>query len=256
MKKIGIVGGIAWQSTALLYERLCQRSEQRFADASRPGPTPMPEMCIESLDVSRSFALRGRPGDEASWQAYDAYFRQALQRLQASGAAFAVIASNTPHNRLPTIRAGLTLPVLSIFDTVARACAKAGIGHLLILGTEPTLQGEALVNTLAAHGVSGHKPASAEDRQDLFQLILDLQAGRTEGTDARLAGIASRALRARGLDDGEASVAVGLCCTELPLAFAAHRHDADFVSHGLQWLNTPIVHADACFAQALDDAPA
>jgi len=250
MKKIGIVGGVAWPSTVLLYEHLCERAEAMFADPARPGPTPMPEMSIESLNVQQSFERRGTPGDEASWARYDAYFRLALLRLQASAADFAVIASNTPHNRWEAITQGLSMPVLNIFDTVSKACAQAGLSDVLILGTAPTLQGEGLVQALAAQGVRGHKPQAMYVQQALFQLILDLQAGRLDGAEARMGEIAGQSLAALQLPP-DAVVGVGLCCTELPLAFGAQRKQAWIQSQGLCWINTAIVHADAAFEYAM-----
>ncbi len=55
MKKIGIVGGVGWQSTTEYYSGLCRRSEE-FHLARNPHDVPtMPEISIESLDLGRPF---------------------------------------------------------------------------------------------------------------------------------------------------------------------------------------------------------
>ena len=54
MKKIGIVGGVGWQSTTEYYAELCRRSEQwHLARNPRDVPT-MPEISIESLDLVKA----------------------------------------------------------------------------------------------------------------------------------------------------------------------------------------------------------
>ena len=67
MKKIGIVGGIAWLSTVDYYSQLCRRGEERHRATNAQGPASTPEMSIESLDLNRLFACLGNDGDEASW---------------------------------------------------------------------------------------------------------------------------------------------------------------------------------------------
>ena len=99
MKKIGIIGGVAWQSTAEYYRLLCAWSNAHFA-GSEEGPPRTPPMVLESLVMRETRALRGAPGDEASWAAYDDVIRQALLRLEAAGCDFAIMANNTFHMRL------------------------------------------------------------------------------------------------------------------------------------------------------------
>lgn len=149
MKKIGIVGGIAWPSTAEYYTEICRRSERLHASRNLPGVAPMPEMCIESLDLGKAVASLGVDGDEASWSAFDAYHRDALLRLQASGARFAVIASNTPHHRYAAITRGIGIPVVNLFDEVARKCATVGASQVLILGTAVTMRSTTLREAFA-----------------------------------------------------------------------------------------------------------
>ena len=87
----------------------------------------MPEMSIESVNLNESFQRQGVGGDEASWSRFDAYFHAALKRLEASGVDFAIIASNTPHNRYEAITRGIRIPVISIFEVVAKECARQGV---------------------------------------------------------------------------------------------------------------------------------
>ncbi|HEX3685416.1 MAG TPA: hypothetical protein VHU83_22975 [Bryobacteraceae bacterium] len=95
MKKIGIVGGVAWPSTVDYYTAICQRSEQRHLVNHLQGAPSTPEMTIECLNLSKAVSYLGIDGDEESWSQFDDYHRAALRRLEASGAEFALMASNT-----------------------------------------------------------------------------------------------------------------------------------------------------------------
>ena len=66
MKKIGIVGGVAWLSTVEYYSELCRRSEQWWRATNRQGPPATPEMSIESLDLNQAVSYLGTDGDEDS----------------------------------------------------------------------------------------------------------------------------------------------------------------------------------------------
>ncbi|MCV2418988.1 aspartate/glutamate racemase family protein [Paucibacter sp. DJ2R-2] len=254
MKKIGIVGGVAWGSTVEIYKTLCQLAQAR-AQATEHGLGPtgapqMPEFSIESLNIARSQSLRGIEGDEASWAGFDAYFRAALLRLQASGADFALIASNTPHNRFDAITAGLSLPVLNLFELVAEQAAALGLRRLLILGTEPTMRGQALPSALARQGIEscGPAPGSAE-RAALLPLILELQAAPQP--EAAAAQIRALALQTLGSAAQARDCAVCLACTELPLAYPDQIEAASFEAGGLRYLNTTNILAQAAFAHAI-----
>ncbi|MCV2350550.1 GNAT family N-acetyltransferase [Paucibacter sp. Y2R2-4] len=254
-KKIGVVGGVAWASTVEYYRQICQWSQLRHRELVRSGTPEMPEFAIESVNIAESHGRRGVAGDEASWARFDAYFHAALLRLQASGADFALIASNTPHKRLEAIRRGVDIPVLSIFEVVAQACAAAGVSQLLILGTEPTMQGQALPGVLSRHGIGSCVPLDAGDRVLLAELIAELQAGGSGSADSaarQIGALAERAFAAAAQPQ-QGRRAVGLACTELPLAFPAQLELASFEHAGHFYINTSLIHARAAFEMALQD---
>src|SRR5260370_1458752 len=89
MKKIGIVGGVAWLSTVDYYSGLCRRSEQWHLARNLQGVPSTPEMSIESLDLNKAISYLGIDDIEESWSQFDEYHRAALRRLEASGAEFA-----------------------------------------------------------------------------------------------------------------------------------------------------------------------
>jgi aspartate racemase len=245
-KKIGIVGGVSWISTLEYYQAICEMSHRCHHGQKRDGPASIPEMAIESLNINKSVSLRGRPGDDDSWRAFEAYFRKALNRLEASDVDFAIIASNTPHNRFDQITEGLGIPVLNIFEEVARTCVNNNIVKALILGTEPTMSSQVFPSVLRENGISGILPDIGNDQDKVISLIDLLQAEKNNKGAELIQGLAEKYLRATADEPS----AVCLSCTELSLAFPQHLNVPIFEIDGITYLNTLLIHAKAAFDYA------
>ena len=249
MKKIGIVGGVAWRSTVDYYSEICRRSEQWHLAGNLQGVASMPEMSIESLDLNKAVSYIGRDDDEESWSQFDDYHRAALKRLEASGADFALMASNTPHHRFAAIVRGTGIPVISIFDVVAKESARIGASEVLILGTALTMRSARFRADFAKYGVEAAGPRDDEARAMTVGLITELQFGELEGAAEQLGRIARLSF---GRQFG-AQPAVCLACTELALAFQEQRMLASFEYDGILYLNTTAIHIDAAFNFAVHD---
>jgi aspartate racemase len=235
MKKIGIVGGIAWRSTVDYYSEICRRCEEM-----RPPCTP--EISIESLDLNKAVSYLGIDGDEESWRQFDEYHRTALKRLEASGATFALMASNTPHHRLDAIARGVRIPVVSIFEAAAMESARIGATEVLILGTALTMSSHVFRKEFAKHGVDAAGPDDENIRSMTIELIKDLQLGKLDGSADRLGNIAKVSSRN----------VVWVACTELPLAFPQLKTLPTFEVDGILYINTTIVHINAALNLALE----
>lgn len=246
MKRIGIVGGVGWQSTVEYYAGLCRLSEERRKTKRlRNGPLT-PEICIESLDLNTAIALLGRDEDAESWRRFDEYHRTALQRLQAGDVEVAVIASNTPHHRFASITRGIAIPVLSIVDASVDQAVRMGIRRALILGTAMTMRSRMYQEVFLRHGIEAISPAKAKTRTAVVKIIEELHQGLVAGAAKRIHAIAEDALGEQVWDE----TAVCLACTELPLAFPSARECASFEQNGIRYLNTTAAHILALFAFA------
>jgi aspartate racemase len=249
MKKIGIVGGVAWPSTVDYYTEICRRSENRHSAGNRKGPPSMPEMSIESLDLSRAVSYIGVDGDDGSWSRFDEYHRAALRRLEASGVEFAVIASNTPHHRFDAIVRGVGIPVINIWEEAAKECTRLGAEQVLILGTAVTMRSPEFLKRFAKHGVEAAGPLDSTARSQTEGLIAELQAGKTEGAAERIGKVA----RTSFAGQFTARPVVCLACTELPLAFREWKTLASFSVDGVTYVNSSSVHIGAAFDFAVAD---
>jgi len=246
MKKIGIVGGMGWRSTVEYYAEICRRSEQWSRQHNQAGAPLTPDIAIESLDLNRAIALLGQGEDDASWAAFDQYHRAALKRLEAAGAELALIASNTPHQRLEAITSGIGVPVLSIFDASARAAAHAGARRVLILGTRSTMASTKLPAAFARQRIAAAAPQDEAPRALTCELIDELELGAGEAVAARLGHLARSAVDRQFGGDA----AVCLACTELPLAFPEAKRMVTFERGGTLYINSTAAHIEAALAAA------
>lgn len=242
MKKLGIVGGVGWRSTVDYYAEICRRCEEWHLAHSLPGVPSAPEMSIESLDLNKAVSYIGIDGDEESWSRFDGYHRAALRRLEASGADFALMASNTPHHRFAAIVSGAGIPVIDIFEATAEESARVGAREVLILGTALTMASEVFREAFAAHGVAAAGPADEAAGALTAGLIRDLQLGKLVGAAERLANISKMSLR-----QFKGQPVVCLACTELPLAFQGRQTLATVEHDGVSYINTSGVHVNAAF---------
>ena len=87
MRKLGIIGGTSWSSTALYYEHINRGIAQRL------GGLHSAKLVIESLDLA-PFAEMELSGD---WDGVAHVTIEAAKRLEAAGAEGVIITSNTGH---------------------------------------------------------------------------------------------------------------------------------------------------------------
>ncbi|MCO4762811.1 MAG: aspartate/glutamate racemase family protein [Myxococcales bacterium] len=249
MKKIGMIGGLAWPSTIDYYRALCERTNQHHQAAGHPMPSPSPELVLESLDIAALRKLRGVVGDEASWSGYDKHLRAALMRLRTAGAEVGFIASNTPHLRLAAATADVPLKMISILDATAQAARSRGYRRALILGTPLTMQSGLYQDAMAAHGIGVCRlpsPAVVE-RLDHF-IDVELCQDDVQGAADTMLTITRAAMA--GLEQPE-QVAVCLACTELPRAFPERLSDVSFRVDEVGFINTIAAHVEAIFGAAV-----
>lgn len=250
MKKIGIVGGVAWRSTVDYYSGICSACEELALARDLRGEFRFPEITIESLDHSRAVAYLGRDDDESSWHRFDCYHREALERLASAGCDFALIASNTPHHRFSSITRGISIPVIDLFQAAAAECGRTGAAEALILGTIITMTSPRLREEFAKAGARAECPADGEARRRTLALIEKLQSGALTGAEREIESIVLDSVDECCL---RPDAAVCLACTELPLAFPEFKLQGSFERNGIRYINTTAVHiraaVDCCFGE-------
>ena len=246
MKKIGIIGGLGWPSTIDYYRLLCEKTNDYFKSNGSDLPYPSPHIILESVNMSHTRSLRGRDGDEDSWESFDNYFRATFENLKKAGAEFGMIASNTPHMRLKSIMKGLDFPIVSILEATARGVQDLGGTKALVLGTSVTMKSTVYSDTLKLLNIEANNELPEGDIAELGKIIdNDLYCGNIDGARKIIAKISNRHV------DNPSKEIVCLACTELPLAFPEHQNSSSFVEDGITYFNTTVGHVEAVMEKAL-----
>jgi len=176
------------------------------------------------------------------WNDAGALLADAARRLEAAGADFVVLCTNTMHKVATAIERAVRIPLLHIADPTAAAVKAAGIHTVGLLGTRFTMEEAFYRDRLATlHGLDVIVPDAIE-RDTIHRVIYDelcvgriIDASRDEYR--RIIG----ALVARGAG----GIIFG--CTEISLLVGAD--DAPVTT-----FDTTLLHARAAAAQALGHA--
>ncbi len=207
LTRIGLLGGMSWESTAVYYRLLNELVHERVGGhASAP-------VLVWSVDFAEIEALQ-RAGD---WDEQGRILGEAAWALQQAGVEAVALGTNTLHLVADAITARITVPFVDLIDVVGKAVADAGHRRVGLLATGYTMASDLYPNRLAKHDVDVLVP-DERDRALVHGVIFDeLVHGvvRDESRAAYLDVVAR--LAAGGVD------AVVLGCTEIDLLL----HDGD-----------------------------
>ena len=230
MRKLGIIGGTSWSSTALYYEHINRGVAQRL------GGLHSATLAIESLDLA-PFAAMELSGD---WDGVAKVTLDAAKRLQASGAEGVIITSNTGHKVYDAVAPKLGVPMLHIGDAVADKLVADGRSNIALLGTRFTMTESHIADRLTARGISLARIDPewiAEVDRIIFQ---ELAAGRVVRDSQRKLKTLITELGKRRVQ------VVVLGCTELVLA-------VDVRANVLPVYDSTAIHARAAVEWMLSD---
>ena len=110
-KRIGILGGMSPESTVEYYQYITRAYTKRFGDYGYP----------EVIIYSVSFQPYVDWPEQDRWDLVAQGLSEAAQILEAAGADFIVIATNTMHLVFDQVQASVSVPMLSLLDAVGDA---------------------------------------------------------------------------------------------------------------------------------------
>lgn len=202
MKTIGLLGGMSWESSIEYYRIINQVTRQKL------GGLHSAKSVMVSVDFSPIEDLQNQDRWEDAAQVLTA---NALQ-IQAAGADFMLIATNTMHKVYPQIQKALKIPVLHIADATAGKISQAGLTRLGLLGTIYTMQQDFYKGRLEQKFGLQIMVPGLEDQQKVNQIIFEeLVVGRFEEQSRIYFQNVIQRLVAMGVEG------VILGCTEIPL---------------------------------------
>ena len=228
-KRIGILGGMTAESTVSYYQHIFRRYEELHGDLGYP------EMVIYDVSFQRFSDWMG----EEDWASIEEALLEGLGRLQAAGADFAVIATNTMHILFEKLEARSPIPLISIVDATAEAINAEGLDTIGLLGTKFTMEKPFYVEGLKRHGIKALVPGK-EERDYVNRVVFE------ELTYGRLLD-KSRERYLEVIDGllGRGAQGIVLGCTEIPLLVTPEHTD-------VKLFDTAVIHAEKALQHALE----
>jgi aspartate racemase len=232
MRKLGIVGGASWSSTALYYDHINR------GIAARLGGLHSARLAIESFDFEDDYASFHRSGD---WEGANAVVVAAATRLKASGADGLLLASNTMHKAAEAVERATGLPLVDIREATAARLVAERHSRIALLGTRFTMTEAFARAPYEARGLQLTE-LSPSWRAEVDRIIYEELAG------GRVVRDSQRKLRTLITELSKQKVqAIVLGCTELVLA-------VDVRANVLPVYDTTIIHARAAVEWMLAEA--
>jgi len=224
MKKIGIVGGMAPESTVEYYRIITTLCRQRGMGYHYPV------IIVYSLNFHEFITLV----ESGNMPKVINLLCEAINSLSNAGADFALMASNTPHLVFNEVAVRSPIPLLSIVEETGRAASKLGFSRVGLFGTKFTMQADFYSDVLSTtYGISVVSPGKADQDYIHSKIMTELVNGCiVEETKQELSRIA------RMMADKQGIEALILGCTELPLILSEE-------AVGIPILDTTRIHTEA-----------
>ena len=229
MKTIGLLGGMSWESSELYYRWINEGVKAQL------GGLHSAQIALYSVDFQEIENLQ-HSGD---WDASGVALAQAAQRIEAAGADFLLICTNTMHKVAPAIESAIDIPLLHIADATADAIKASGYHNIGLLGTNFTMEQDFYRGRLVEqHGLNVLIPDEI-DRHIVHRIIYEeLVLGQVNEASRNEYLRIIDALTARGAEG------IILGCTEITM-LVQQEHTA------VPLFDTTAIHAEAAVALAL-----
>jgi aspartate racemase len=161
MKTIGMIGGMSWESSLEYYRIVNEAVKERLGDL-HSAKTVMYSVDFAEIEVLQ----RENRWDEATQAMIDA-----ACHVEAGGADFVIICTNTMHKMADEVQKRIGIPLLHIADATGEAVKTQGLHKIGLLGTKFTMEEDFYRGRLEQkHGLEVIIP-NAADREIVHKVI-------------------------------------------------------------------------------------
>ena len=205
MRTMGLLGGMSWESSALYYQLANELVRERL------GGLHSAQCVLYSVDFADIAAMQST----GRWDDAAVELVAAAKALEAAGADFVLLCTNTMHKVADQVQAAISIPLLHLADTTADAVLAADMTRVGLLATAFTMEQDFYRDRLTSRGLDIVVPDSA-DRELVHRVIYDelCQGVIREESRAAYQAVIGR-LVDRGCDG------ILLACTEIELLISA-----------------------------------
>lgn len=229
MKTIGLIGGMSWESSLLYYRLINQAVRDRL------GGLHSAKMLIHSVDFAPIEKLQ-HAGD---WDGAAAMLAESARRLEAGGADFFLIGTNTMHRVAEQVAAAVDIRLLHIADATGEKLRADGVHRIGLLGTAFTMEHDFYKNRISEGYAIEVVVPEMHDRQMVHDIIYqELCLGKIDPDSREVYLAIIDRMRTSGIDG------IILGCTEIGLLIEPRHTD-------LTLYDTTAIHAQRAVDYAL-----
>lgn len=162
MRKIGLIGGMSWVSTASYYTRINSIVQKRLGGFSSA------HMLIESVNFSDYARLQS----DDDWDAAAGLMIRSAKRLEHSGATAILICSNAMHKIYDQVQPEVGVPILHIADCVGDKMIADGVKTATLIGSRNVMTEGFYRKRLVGKGIS-LTPPDEERVEEIDRIIYE-----------------------------------------------------------------------------------
>ncbi len=163
MRRLGLIGGMSWTSTAVYYRAINEGVQARL------GGLHSADLLLHSVD----FASIARMQQAGEWQAAADQLAGSARKLASAGAQALVLCTNTMHKVADQLQAAVDVPLLHIVDPTGDALRAAGIERVALLGTRFTMEEPFYRDRLQARFAIEAIQPEVTAREDMHRIIYE-----------------------------------------------------------------------------------
>ncbi len=160
MKRLGLLGGMSWESS-IEYERWINEMVR-----DRLGGVASADLIIRSFNFADIEKLQ----QTQAWDEAGELLADAAWSLQQAGADALILCTNTMHTVADRIEVAVDIPLLHIADATTAAVHREGLRRVGVLGTRYTMEQDFYAGRLAAGGLDVIVP-DEPDRTKIHEVI-------------------------------------------------------------------------------------
>jgi aspartate racemase len=229
MLTIGVIGGMSWESTAVYYRSINEQVKARL------GGLHSARIVLYSVDFHEIERMQAR-GD---WDRAGETLAACARALEAAGAGFIVLATNTMHKVAAAIEAAVAIPLLHIADAAGEALRVSGHTRIGLLGTRFVMEEAFYRDRLRERFDIDVLVPARDDREVVHRVIYDELCLGTISAESRdryreiIAGLVARGAEAIVLGCTEIALLVGAADATVPLFDTTQIHVRAAVARAL-----------------------
>ncbi len=230
MKTIGMIGGMSWESTIPYYRIINEEIKNRL------GGLHSAKIILYSVEFDEIEKCQSAN----EWEKSGEILGHAAKGVEAAGADFLLICTNTMHKVVPQIASMIRIPIIHIADATAEELEKENVRRVGLLGTKYTMTQDFYKKRLTDRGIEVLIPDDGDIEAVNSIIFNELCLGEIRDESRCRFKEVIKKLQKNGAEG------VILGCTEIGLLIS--RSDAD-----IPVFDTTVIHAKKAAEKALED---